>query len=174
MTKPKRFQPILASRAGEGNAWILTFLVFIIWLFMRLSGQKLSWSVTAFLAFFALVACLISLGNWVERHTLIMMDADGISFENGLREVRLNWGEIEHVWVKPSVWGKRVRVQGKGKQFDFHTLGEVKYKGTVKAHTGFAEGDEMIRRIVLNSGLGIAEDLGDSYSYTRKDGGHLE
>jgi len=167
--EPKCYQSIPTPRTGEGNAWILTFLVFIVWFFMRLSGQTIPLSVTFFLIFMMLTASLISLGNWVERRTRIELDAEGIRFENGLRKVRMQWDEIHDVWVKPAVWGNRVRVSGKGKQFDFHTLGEVKYKGLVKAHTGFVEGEELIRLIVLNSGLSIAADRGNILIYTRKN-----
>lgn len=165
----KLYRPIPAPRTGEGNAWILAFLVFLIWFFMRISGQTIPWSVSLFLIFLIFAASLISLNNWVERRSIIMIDSQGVHFKNGLRKVTLKWDAVENVWVKPAVWGKRVRVSGKGGQFDFHTLGEVKYKGMVKAQTGFAEGDELIRLIVLNSGLSIAEDLGNTISYTRKN-----
>jgi len=165
----KTYQPTPAPRTGEGNAWILTFLVFLIWFFMRISGQAIPWSVTLFLIFLVIAAALISLNNWVERRTTIQIDSQGIRFKNGLRKVSLNWDAIDNVWVKPAVWGNRVRVSGRGGQFDFHTLGEVKYKGVVKAQTGFADGEELIRLIVLNSGLSIAEDLGNTLSYTRKN-----
>lgn len=162
------YTPEPAPRSGEGNAWILTFLVFIIWLFLRLSNQPVTGSVTFFLGFLFLASALISFGNWVDRRTVITMDGKGVDFRNGIRRVSMAWDEIEEVRVKPAVWGKRVQVLGHNKRFDFHTSGEVKYKGAVKARTGFLQGEEMVRLIVLNSGLRIAETLGDVYTYTRQ------
>ncbi|MGB9521748.1 MAG: hypothetical protein ACPL6F_03225, partial [Anaerolineales bacterium] len=121
----KSYRTIPAPRTGEGNAWILTFLVFLIWFFMRISRQTIPGSVTLFLIFLVFAASLISLNNWVERHTTILIDSQGLRFENGLRKVTLKWDDVENVWVKPAVWGNRVRVSGRGGQFDFHTLGEV-------------------------------------------------
>ncbi|MFZ5809894.1 MAG: hypothetical protein ACOY16_11485 [Chloroflexota bacterium] len=162
------YRPEAAPRTGEGNAWILTFMVFVIWLFLHLAGQRVSGWITFFLVVLILMAGLISLNNWVERRTLIQMDTQGIYFENGLRKLDLTWDEIEKVSVRPAVWGKRVRVEGQGKQFDFHTLGEVKYRGAVKARTGFVQGEEMLRLMILHSGLRIAEELGEGYTYTRR------
>jgi len=113
----KSYRPIPAPRSGERNAWMLAFLIFVIWFFMRMSGQKVPGSVTIFLILFVVVALLISLSNWTERQTVLQLDQQGILFKNGLRKVSLKWDEIENVKVIPAVWGKRVRVFGHGKQF---------------------------------------------------------
>lgn len=163
----KTFTPELAPRNGERNAWTLAFLMVVLWLVFRLTPWELPFTVEILGIFAVGAALLISFGNWVERKTVIAITNHGVRFENGLRKVRLAWGEIEEVRVRPAVWGKRVRVRGKETRFDFHTLGEVKYKGTVQAKTGFAQGDEIVRQIVLNSGLRIADQLGDEVVYTR-------
>lgn len=163
----KTFTPELAPRNGERNAWTLAFLMVVLWLVFRLTPWELPFTVEILGIFAVGAALLISFGNWVERKTVIAITNHGVRFENGLRKVRLAWGEIEEVRVRPAVWGKRVRVRGKETRFDFHTQGEVKYKGTVQAKTGFAQGDEIVRQIVLNSGLRIADQLGDEVVYTR-------
>ncbi len=163
----KIFRPELAPRTGERNAWILAFLMVILWLIFRLTAWKLPFTGEVFVIFTLGAALLISFGNWVERKTVLVLTSRGVRFENGLRKVSLAWKEIEEVRVRPAVWGKRVQVRGKGTRFDFHTLGEVKYKGAVQAKTGFAQGEEIVRQIVLNSGLRIADQLGDEMIYMR-------
>ncbi len=163
----KIFTPELAPRSGERNAWILAFLMFVLWFVFRLTPWELPFT-GELLAILTLgAALLISFGNWVERKTLLALSSGGVRFENGVRKVKLGWEEIEEVRVRPAVWGKRVQVRGKGTRFDFHTLGEVKYRGTVQAKTGFAQGDEIVRQIVLQSGLRIAEQLGEEVIYSR-------
>lgn len=163
----KIFTPELAPRNGERNAWILAFLMVVIWLVFRLTPWELPFTVEILMVFTLGAALLISFGNWVERNTILAIGNRRVRFENGLRKVSLAWEEIEEVRVRPAVWGKRVQVRGKGTRFDFHTLGEVKYKGAVQAKTGFAQGEEIVRHIVLNSGLRIADQLGDELVYTR-------
>lgn len=166
-SEEKIFTPELAPRSGERNAWILAFLMVVIWLVFRLTPWDLPVTVNLLVLFTFSAAILISFGNWVERRTLLAIGERGVRFENGLRKVTLGWEEIEEVRVRPAVWGKRVQVRGKGTRFDFHTLGEVKYHGAVQAKTGFAQGEEIVRQIVLNSNLRIAEQLGDEWVYTR-------
>jgi len=163
----KIFTPELAPRSGERNAWILAFLMGVLWLVFRLTPWELPFTVELLVILTLGAALLISFGNWVERKTVLAITNDGVRFENGLRKVRLAWEEIEEVRVRPAVWGKRVQVRGKETRFDFFTLGEVKYKGTVQAKTGFAQGDEIVRQIVLSSGLRIADQLEDEVVYTR-------
>ncbi|GAB4479385.1 MAG: hypothetical protein Kow0088_20260 [Anaerolineales bacterium] len=166
-SEEKIFTPELVPRSGERNAWILAFLMGVLWLVFRVTAWKLPLTVNL-LTFFTLgAAVLISFGNWVERKTLLALSSRGVRFENGLRKVSFTWDEIEEVRVRPAIWGKGVQVRGKGTRFDFHTLGEVKYKGAVQAKTGFVQGEEIVRQIVLNSGLRIAEQLGDEVVYTR-------
>ncbi len=163
----KIFTPEPAPRSGERNAWILAFLMVVLWLVFRLTSWNLPVTVEILVIFTLGAALLISFGNWVERKTILTLTNDGVRFENGLRNIRLGWEEIEEVRVRPAVWGKRVQVRSKQTRFDFHTLGEVKYKGSVQAKTGFAQGDEIVRQIVLNSGLRIADQLGDEMVYQR-------
>ncbi|PWH18871.1 MAG: hypothetical protein DDG59_04785 [Anaerolineae bacterium] len=166
-SKERIFTPELAPRSGERNAWILAFLMLVLWLVFRLTPWELPFTLQVLVIFTLGAALLISFGNWVERNTLLAIGEQGVRFENGLRKVSLAWTEIEEVRVRPAVWGKRVQVRGKGTRFDFHTLGEVKYKGAIQAKTGFAQGEEIVRQIVLNSGLRIADQLSDEVVYTR-------
>lgn len=140
----------------------------VIWLVFRLTPWDLPFTVNVLVIFTLSAAALISFSNWVERRTLLALSSQGVRFENGLRKVRLDWKDIAEVRLRPAMWGKHVQVRGKGTRFDFYTLGEVRYKGAVQAKTGFAQGEEIVRQIVLNSGLRIAEQLGEEVVYTRR------
>lgn len=164
----QEFRPELLSRRGELIAWGSTLMVVIGWLVLRLSGQAVP-GVVLFLGVFLLLAALsISLGNWMDRHTLIRLDEKGIEFANGLRHVHLPWGEIRQVRVLPSRWGNKVQVFGPRSYFYFRTLGEVKVQGEVKGRMGFEKGEEILRQIILNSHLHLVERQGEGDYYARQ------
>jgi hypothetical protein len=164
----KEYKPELIPRRGEVVAWALFFMVAAPWLGFRLFGIRLPFILPLFGGVLFLAAASISLGNWMDRHTLLHIDADGLAYRNGLRDVHLKWDQVKEVRVSPSTWSKKVWVIGEQARFDFNTLGEVKYRGELKGRTGFVDGEEIIRQIVLNSGLEIVEQLGDIYYYARR------
>jgi hypothetical protein len=47
-------------------------------------------------------------------------------------------------------------------------LAELKVLDEVKGRMGFVEGDEILRQILLNSGLQIVERPGEGYYYARE------
>jgi hypothetical protein len=164
----KEYHPELIPRRGELVAWALFFMVAAPWLGMRLYGVRLPFILPLFGGVLLLAALSISLGNWMDRHTSLRIDADGLIFHNGLRDVQLRWDQVKEVRVNPSSWSKKVWVIGEGVRFDFNTLGEVKYRGELKGRTGFMDGEAILRKIVLNSGLEIVDQLGDVYYYARR------
>jgi hypothetical protein len=117
------------------------------------------------LAFSALV---ISLANWVDRKTCLILKPDGLHYENGLRKVDLNWSEILKVEVYPSNLGDKVRVTGEKGHFSFRTLGEVRFNGEVKGRMGFALGDEILKQVLKNAHLKATQGAGEGYYYSRE------
>ncbi len=89
----------------------------------------------------------------MDRRTVLRLSAEGITFENGLRHVAMSWSEVRKVIVTPSVIGKTVQVFGERAYFRFKTLGELKFQGSVRGHTGFANGDAILQEIVRRGGL---------------------
>ncbi|MCS7248776.1 MAG: PH domain-containing protein [Anaerolineales bacterium] len=162
------FTPEPPTRNGERNAWLVAFLMVALWLIFKVAHWQTPPALAVLVALTLGVAILISLANWVERKTLLAIGSEGIRFENGLRRVYLAWDEIEQVRVRPTLWGRRVQVRGKATQFAFYTLGELKYRGMVRAKTGFAQGEEILRQTVLKSSLQIAEQLGEEVVYIRQ------
>ncbi len=158
MDETQVFHPELTSRRGELIAWGVTLLVGAAWILLLSTGREVHFAVP-FLAVVLLLAALsISLGNWMDRRTLLRIDDGGIAFRNGLRDVRLAWERIKQVQVLPARWGKKVQVvgeeaNGQSAHFDFLTLGEVKVLGEVKGRIGFREGDRILEQILERSGL---------------------
>ncbi len=158
------YRPELIPRRGELTAWIATGLLGITFVILFLSHQRANWLVIGLFVFIFLLALVISLGNWMDRRTMIRIDPHAIEYQNGLRRVRLPWVEIQEVRAFPAAWGKRVQVRGRQNFFIFHTLGEVRHKGELKGRMGFEAGDEILRQIVLKSNLHIVDNM-DEYSY---------
>lgn len=163
----QEFRPELLSRRGEAIAWGCGLLVCAVWIFLKSTGNPVHRAVP-FLAIFLIVsAAMISLGNWTDRSSMIHIAPEGIHFENGLRNVSMQWEEIQKVEVFPSNWGKKVRVLGSKSHFDFRTLAEVKVSGETKGSMGFADGERILRYILEKSGVKLIRQEGNSYYYVR-------
>ena len=163
----REFRPELMPRRGEMNAWLM-MLAATVGLFVLNQTLDIvpgwTWVFCGFLAFSAVS---ISLGNWMDRKTRLRLDADGISFENGLRRVRLSWPEVQKVAVLPSRWGRAVQVVGEKSHFDFKTLGEVHFQGEMRGRTGFVEGQTILDIILRKTGLELVEESNNAYYYAR-------
>jgi hypothetical protein len=162
----REFRPELLPRRGEWTAWALALAASVgMWL-LNWSGYVPVWA-WIFWVFLLFSGLSISLGNWLDRNTVIRLDADGIRFENGLRRVRLNWREVQKVAVLPARWGKAVQVIGEKSHFEFKTLGEVQFQGEVRGRTGFLEGQAILDVILRKTGLELVEESNNAYYYAR-------
>jgi len=162
----QEFRPELLSRRGEGTAWALALVASVgMWLLNR-NGYIPSWA-WIFWAFLFFSGISISLGNWLDRNTVIWLRADGIRFENGLRQVRLSWSEVQKVAVLPARIGKSVQVIGEKSHFGFKTIGEVQFQGEVRGRTGFPDGQKILDVILRETGLVLVEESNNAYYYAR-------
>lgn len=168
MPEEREFHPELLPRTGEVIAWALLLLVNINLFILRrwLGNIPIAvWVVWASLLF---AAASISLNNWVERHTRLRLDKDGVTYENGIRSVRLTWPEVQSVSRFPARLGHTIQVVGQKTAFVFHTLGEAWLRDELRAKTGFVQGEEIFKEIVAKSNLQeIAENNGVVY-YARR------
>jgi hypothetical protein len=155
------------SRRGEWTAWALALITGLTWAGLRFKGVNLPWPATFFIAFFWLAALSISFGNWMDCRTLLQLEAKGLTFQNGLRTVRLKWDEIRKVAVLPDRWGFKVRVVGKNTSFVFHFLSEVKLNGETKDSFGFSQGERILETILQSTGLKLAENRPDGQYYVQ-------
>ncbi len=165
--QPREFRPEVAPRRGEIIAWSFAILSGLSALFLRSKVGSAPFFVWLFVGLLVLSALSISLGNWMDRRTLIRLDAQGVEYQNGLRHVRLTWPQIKALSVSPTKWGNVVEVLGEQTHFFFRTLGEVGDEKKVVGRIGFAAGDEILNTILQASGLHLREKTSDGYYYSR-------
>ena len=166
MPDVQEFRPELLSRREEFTAWILSlglaaalFVANSTWLNM----PSVVWAFETVLLF---SAASISLGNWVDRHTVIRVDAQGIHFANGLRSVRLSWPEVMNVAVTQGRAGSRVQVLGDKSHFSFKMMGNVSVFGQT-LRSGFVDGQMILDTILKASHLKLTEESQGVYYYAR-------
>ena len=160
-------RPELISRNGERNAWLLTLVVALTVgvMYWRLGNvPTVAWIFFGFLVFAALST---SLGNRMDRNTVLRVDGNRVSFVNGVRRVEFTWDDIQKVNVIPLRWGKSVQVIGDGAHFEFRTLGEVQYQGEIRGRLGFAEGEAIFQHILEKTGLSLSKEEKGRYYYSR-------
>ena len=160
------FRPVLLSRRGEWTAWALALAASLGLWFLNRSGYIPLWA-WFFWAFLLFSSVSISLGNWLDRKSVVWLEPDGVRFENGLRRVRLRWPEVQKVAVLPSRWGKSIQVIGEKSHFSFKTLGEVQFQGEVRGRTGFPDGQKILDVILCETGLTLVEETNNAYYYAR-------
>jgi hypothetical protein len=149
----QEFSPELVSRRGEFIAWASTLVVSLAWIILSQANQRIPVAVQFMAIILLLVSLSISLGNWMDRRTSIHLSEDGITFRNGLRDLHFGWDEIQQVKVFPSNWGNKVQVISNQAQFQFRTLGEVKFQGEVKGLMGFSKGKFILEQIIAKANL---------------------
>jgi len=162
------YRPELLSRRGEYIAWGTALAVIVAWVILYLTRTPVFSGLRFLAILLALSGVAISLGNWMDRRTILRIEPDGVWFDNGLRQVSLYWSEIRQVQVYPSAWGKKVRVTGEKTHFDFRTLGEVILKGEVKGRMGFEKGEEILRHILENTRLKLVPSPENGSYYARE------
>ena len=175
-TQTSVYYPVQISRRGEYVAWGLALLVAAGWVLLSVTGRPVYRVIPILDVFQVILAASISLGNWMDRRTRLALDAEGLSFQNGLRDVRLSWPQVLEVRVWPTQLGKKVEVigsqasnqAGERRHFQFRTLGKLQFRGEVRGQTGFEKGEEILRQIIQNSGLQVVEQNGDRYLYGHK------
>ncbi len=163
----EQYRPELIPRRGEMIAWACTGMALLAGVILRIGERTIPWGLSVLAALLFVAACLISMGNFVDRHTSLTLDSNGVEFKNGLRAVRLSWTDIREVRIFPSKLGDKVQVFGADNFFQFRTLGEVHMNGEVKGRMGFAQGDKILRTLILRAGLQIVDRAGDGYYYAR-------
>ena len=160
------FRPELLSRRGEWTAWALALAVGLALLALMRGGSISPWG-WIFWGFLFFSGASISLGNWMDRRTILRLSAEGLHFENGLRVVSMAWSEVREVTVLPARLGRTVRVRGDSAHFEFMTLGELRIQGQVRGRTGFADGQSILDEILSKTRLELVEESKDAYYYAR-------
>jgi hypothetical protein len=167
MISPREFHPEMVSRRGEFITWVLALisLATLIFLWVQTAGVSI-WQM-AFAGLMILAAASSSLSNWMERKTVLTLKPEGIHFCNGLRDVSLNWDDIQELQVFPSRFGNRVNILGDHSHFNFRTLVEVTRRSGTKSAMGFSQGEFILQQIIVNSSLDEKEQNKKGRYYTR-------
>jgi hypothetical protein len=165
MAPAQEYHPELLSRRGELVAWIAASITLVGWLILQFTGTHVYFGLKILAVLLVLAALAISLGNWMDRQTLLRLEPDSIHFQNGLRKVTLKWEAILHVEVIPTTWGNKVRVLGEQSHFDFRTLGVVTLQNEVKGRLGFEKGTEILETILAKAHLEETEGPEKDYLY---------
>ncbi|MEJ2353781.1 MAG: hypothetical protein P8Y03_28720, partial [Anaerolineales bacterium] len=160
------FRPELIPRRGEVIAWVSMLLLLVGWFVLRQTHQ-VNPAIPIFAIFLLLAASSISLGNWVDRHTYIRLEHQGITFHNGLRHVQLRWDQVERVEVLPSNWGDNIEVFSDSAHFKFRTLHVVNAQGKNLGRMGFEQGEQILQHILEQSGLQASHRQDSGYYYAR-------
>jgi hypothetical protein len=163
----REFHPELLSRRGEWTAWALAVAASVGMVFLQRTEYIPFWA-WIFWGFLVFSGVSISLGNWMDRKSVLLLDPEGIHFENGLRKVQLKWAQINKVAMLPARIGKIVQVIGAQAHFDFKVGGEVQFQGEVRGKTGFSDGQDILDWIVRKTGLQLVEKSKDAYYYQRE------
>ncbi len=162
----QEYRPILLSRRGEVIAWLLALATGVTTSVVWFLTGKAPWFSVVLAVFFLLAGLSISLGNWMDRQTSLRIDSEGIAFQNGLRNVRLPWEQLEQIRVLPGRWGgRRIQVIGDSAYFAFQTMGEVRVGGQMKGRLGFEQGEEILRLMLALARLQRIADPGVAYEY---------
>jgi hypothetical protein len=160
-----KYYPEIISRRGEYTVWILLLVVIAGWIILMISGRAVPTAVYMLGGFFLLAGLSISLGNWMDRRTLLEIKPGGIVFTNGLRYCDIIWDNIVAVEVHPSRWGKKIHVRARDSHFFFRMQGEVKIGGEIKGRMGFEDGDKILDAIIERSDLKLEKttEMGEYY-----------
>jgi hypothetical protein len=167
MEAVREFHPEDLSRRAEALTWVLAVISLIALIVLGIQNAAVSLWQVAFVILMWFTAGGISLGNWMDRKTILTLRPDGIHFRNGLRDVSLRWDEIQEVQVFPSQWGDRVDVVGNGSHFNFRTMSEIITRDKTRNRMGFAQGEFIIQQILGHSGLREIGQAENNRYYTR-------
>jgi hypothetical protein len=167
MNSTREFRPEEVSRRGEAVTWVLVAISLATLVALRFLNADVSlWQIT-FTLLMVLAAAGMTLGNWMERNTVLILKPDGVHFRNGLRDVTFTWDQIQQVQVSPTRLGKQVHIVGDHAHFNFRTMVEVIHKGKTQGVIGFAGGDFIIDQILKNSSLREIDQAENGHYYAR-------
>ena len=166
MSDVREFRPELMPRWGEFNAWALALLLGVALAVGTALWPDFPFFFWIFEGLGVFIAAAISLGNWVDRRTVLRLSADGVAFENGLRSVRLSWSEVQSVAVAETPAGKRIQVVGQQSHFLFKTRSVMSMFGQ-SVSSGFAAGQEILDTILRQCGMKLTKEAEGVYYYAR-------
>ena len=165
-SKTRTYRPNFLSRRNELIAWVLAALGALGSLLASRYTELPQWLLVG-VGVLLLAAAGLSLGNWMDRRTVLEFREEGLEFRNGLRHIKLGWRDLRSVEVRRSGVGDAVQVTGAKSRFKFTVSGGVRLRGKRQAKFGFSDGDEIIKEMVRRSGLALVSQSAAGYYYGR-------
>ncbi len=77
------YRPELLSRRGEYVAWGIALVAIAAWVILHLTDNPVFGGLTFLTVLLALSGIAISLGNWMDRRTILRLEPDGVWYDNG-------------------------------------------------------------------------------------------
>lgn len=149
----REYRPHLSARNSESTTWTLVALSGAAWWFLSRGDSDAPGYILWLFIILVFVALGTSLGNWMDRQTILRLTSQGVEFTNGLRDVQLRWEEIRAVNLTPSRWGQSAHVVGETGHFQLRLSSEVNLLERVKEPIGFPDGQEILNEVIERSGL---------------------
>jgi uncharacterized membrane-anchored protein len=160
------FRPEIQTHQNELFAWLMVIVGVIAVFFLK--DNPLFYWMMIFVIFVLLLAIGVSLSNWIDRRTQIIINGNELVFENGLRNIHLEWNEIKSVSVYPARWGERVLVESEKEHFSFTMMSDVHLLGKVQGQIGFAQGKTIMDEIIKLGKLTSMSVTDNTYYYSRQ------
>jgi hypothetical protein len=129
-------------------------------------GLTVSW-MWIFAAVMLFMSLSISLGNWMDRRTILTLEAGGVLFTNGLRAVNIPWGDLQMITVRPTRWGKTAHVLGRNVHFNFSMFNKMEFQGRTQPAAGFVDGQNILDAMIRSAALTRSSVEDQVYSYSR-------
>jgi hypothetical protein len=168
LSTKQEYKPVLISRRSEFTAWLITICLVLLLVFYQPVGVIFSGAVLM-LVVIGLSAVMISLGNWLDRHSSIQISAEGVEYSNGITQTALKWGEIRRVEVLRGQFGDKIWVSGENDSFRFQPLGTMSMNEKFTQQVGFEGGDQILETILKQTGFagGSPQQTDSGYYYSR-------
>ena len=112
----------------------------------------------------------MTLGNWMNRNTILMMSDSGINFENGIQKVNFGWENIHRVEVHSRRVNDKIIVVGEdGHKFGIDMFNELFLNNKSGGVVGFREGEKILETILYYSYIDSSRKLqAEGYYYYEK------
>jgi hypothetical protein len=163
------FRAAPANRRSEALAWVLGLGFAVVALVGLWRGEGLTRFSAELAAFFGAIGLWISFGNWIDRRTAVEVSGAGIRYRSPLRNIALDWQDVDELWALPSGSSWRIVVRGRDVRFGFRTSSELRV-GKRFVQIGFPEGERLAGLIRGLSGLSGPVGSNDGWVCTRPSG----
>jgi hypothetical protein len=161
--REETFLPTNPNRRGEAIAWLCAFGVAIAIGVISVREGPISSLSIFLLVFFLAAGSLISLGNWMDTNTSIVLSRDGVEYRNPLRRAYMDWGSVKSLEAMPLRAGWRMVVEADQTRFSFSTALKLRVGSRTSILGGYPNGDRLAA--LIRGMAGLSEPIGQGRSW---------